>query len=79
MEIDGILLPNIDPEAPLDYILIGMELSLVNWARDRDRDKDPEWRRVSPKEKIDQGFRNFCGVWILHRPVRKFLWRKGET
>ena len=34
--IDSIFLPNIVPAAPVDYILIGMEPSLGNWARDKD-------------------------------------------
>ena len=28
---------------------------------------------------MDQGFRNFCGVWILHYPVRTSLCQDGES
>ena len=73
--IDSIFLPNIAPAAPVDYILIGMEPSLGNWARDN----DPAQRRVIAQKRIDAGFRNFCGVWTLHHPVREYLCRKGET
>ena len=73
--IDSIFLPNIAPSGPADYILIGMEPSLGNWARG----KDSQQRRTIAQQKIEQGFRNFCGVWTLHHPVREFLCQEDET
>ena len=69
-----ILLPNIWPTAPVDYVLIGMEPSLGRWARGKGKS-----RLEDAQKRIDQGFRNFCGVWILHYPVRTFLCQDGES
>ena len=73
--IDSILLPNIAPAGPVDYVLIGMEPSLGNWARNQ----DPARRMSIAEERIRGGFSNWCGVWTLHHPVRKYLCRDGET
>ena len=69
-----IFLPNVPPTGPVDYVLVGMEPSLGGWSRGegKSRLKDAQMR-------IDQGFRNFCGVWILHYPIRNFLCQDGET
>ena len=67
--IESIFLPNIEPDGPVDYVLVGMEPSLGTWGKDSRQ----------AREKIDGGFRNFCGVWILHCPVRNYLCRNGET
>ena len=67
---DCIFLPNIEPSGPVDYVLVGMEPSLLGFAKD----KEDAQRQID-----DEGFRNFCGVWVLHRPVREYLCRHGET
>ena len=67
--IESIFLPNMVPKAPVDYVLIGMEPSLLGFARSLD----------DAQEKIDRGFRNFCGVWAIHFPVRNYLLLDGET
>ena len=64
-----IYLPNIEPEGPVDYILVGMEPSLGGYAKNLE----------NAQQKIDMGFRNFCGVWTLHYPVRNYLCRDGES
>ena len=69
LDIESVFLPNIEPTGPVDYVLVGMEHSLGTWGKDLDK----------AREKIDGGFRNFCGVWILHCPVRNYLCRNGET
>ena len=76
-EIDSIFLPNMAPSEPVDYVLIGMEPSLGNWAGRREQDSEARMRAA--EEKIDRGFRNFCRVWTLHFPVREYLCRENET
>ncbi len=65
----GIYLPNVRPTGKVDYVLVGMEPSQGKWAKNLDH----------AREKIDGGFRNFCGVEILHFPIREYLLRDGET
>ncbi len=65
----GIYLPNAKPASRVDYVLVGMEPSLGRWAGDLD----------NAREKIADGFRNYCGVEILHYPIKKYLLRGGET
>ena len=65
----GIYLPNVRPAGQVDYVLVGMEPSQGKWAKNLD----------NAREKIDGGFRNFCGVEILHFPIREYLLRDGET
>ncbi len=67
--IESIFLPNMEPNGRVDYVLVGMEPSLGSWGKDLDK----------ARKKIDEGFRNFCGVWILHSTVRNYLCRNGET
>ena len=69
-----IFLPNIEPTGPVDYVLIGMEPSLGGWAKGKGDAKFEYAQR-----EICKGFRNFCGVWILHHPVRNYLCPDGET
>ena len=66
---ESIFLPNRMPAGPVDYVLVGMEPSLAGWAKDLD----------DAQKKINEGFRNFDGVWILRDPVENFLLRDGET
>ena len=68
-KFESVFLPNVAPKGPVDYILIAMEPSLKGWAQDI-----PDAR-----EKIKKGFRNFCGVWLLHFSISKFLCRDKET
>ena len=68
-KFESIFLPNVEPTGPVDYVLIGMEPSLGGWAKDVQ----------DAQRQIDEGFRNFCGVWILHHPVRNYLCPDGET
>ena len=65
----GIYLPNVKPTSPVDYVVVGMEPSLGRWADNLDH----------ARNKIDDGFRNFCGVEILHFPIKEYLLRDGET
>ena len=67
--IESIFLPNMVPKAPVDYVLIGMEPSLLGFARSLD----------DAEEKIDKGYRNFCGVWAIHFPVKNYLLLDGQT
>ena len=68
-EYRGVYLPNVRPTGKVDYVLVGMEPSLGGWA------EDP----FDACKQIAGGFRNFCGVDILHFPVKKYLLRDGET
>ena len=61
--------PNLTPKAPVDYVLVAMEPSLKGWAQDI----------PDAQEKIAKGFRNFCGVWLLHSSISEFPCRDGET
>jgi hypothetical protein len=65
----SVFLPNEAPKAPVDYVLVAMEPSLKGWAKDI-----PDARK-----KICKGFRNFCGVWLLHFAISEYLCRDGET
>ena len=65
----GIYLPNVRPIGPVDYVLVGMEPSLGGWAENQS----------DARKKIDDGFRNWEGVNILHFSIRKYLLRDGET
>ena len=65
----SIFLPNMPPTAPVDYVLVAMEPSLGGWAKTKEE----------AQEKIDEGFRNFCGVRILHFAVREYLCPDGAT
>ena len=69
-----IFLPNVEPTGPVDYVLIGMEPSLGGFAKGKG-----DARIAYAQSLIDEGFRNFCGVWILHHPIRKYLCPDGET
>ena len=69
-----IFLPNIEPAGPVDYVLVGMEPSLGGFAKGKG-----DARFEYAQSEIDKGFRNFCGVWILHHPVRNYLCADGET
>ncbi len=71
---ESILLPNVEPAGPVDYVLIGMEPSLGGFAKGKG-----DARIAYAQSLIDEGFRNFCGVWILHHPVRNYLCPDGET
>ena len=70
-----IYLPNIEPEGPVDYILVGMEPSLGGWAKGLTYAE----KKAYAQKKIDQGFRNFCGVWTVHHPARNYLCREGKS
>ena len=65
----GIYLPNVRPTGKVDYVLVGMEPSLGGWADGQ----------IYAQIQINCGFRNFCGVEILHFPIKKYLLRDGET
>ncbi len=65
----GIYLPNPRPTAPVDFVLVGMEPSQGNWAKNLE----------NAREKIADGFRNWQGVDILHYPVKTYLCPAGET
>ena len=58
----GIYLPNVRPIGPVDYVLVGMEPSLGGWAENQS----------DARKKIDDGFRNWEGVNILHFSIRKY-------
>ena len=76
-KFESVYLPNMAPEAPVDYVLIGMEPSLGTWSGKKEQDINERMRKA--QEKIDDGFRNFCGVWTLHHPVKEYLCREGEA
>ena len=67
--IESIFLPNIEPTGPVDYVLVGMEPSLGVWGKNLDK----------ARKKIEEGFKNFSDVWILHCPVKNYLCPDGET
>jgi hypothetical protein len=71
-ESDGdVYLPNPEPTARVDDILICMEPSLGHWARSREE----------ARAKVASGFRNFlAGIepMLLHFSVRRFLCEKGQ-
>ena len=64
----GIYLPNVRPDSPVDYVLVGMEPSR-GWAKDS----------FDACKGMARGFRNYFGVEILHFPIEKYLLRDGET
>ena len=72
-ESDGdAYLPNPEPLAPVDYILICMEPSLGRWAQSVEE----------ARERVASGFRNFlAGVepMLLHYSVRRFLCEGSDT
>lgn len=67
-DYSGIYLPNRMPSGPVDYVLVGMEPSR-GWAKDS----------FDACKGIAGGFRNYCGVEILHFPIKKYLLLDGET
>lgn len=71
-EDDGdVFLPNVEPEGPVNYLLICMEPSLGRWAR------SPEQAR----SKVEAGFRNFLPsdeTSILHFSIRRYLCKPTE-
>lgn len=71
-EIDGdIFLPNLEPEGPVNYVLVCMEPSLGRWAR------SPEEAR----SKVKAGFRNFLPsdeTSILHFSIRRYLCESAQ-
>jgi hypothetical protein len=71
-ESDGhVYLPNPEPTARVDYILICMEPSLGHWARSAEE----------ARAKVASGFRNFLTdiePMLLHFSVRRFLCEKGQ-
>ena len=69
---DMIFLPNVEPEGPVDYVLVGMEPSLRGWAKDL----------TEARRKIEQGFRNFGSSPeddLLHYCIFKFLCERKST
>jgi len=66
-EADGdIFVPNPEPFAPVQYVLICMEPSLGRWARSADH----------ARSRVEAGFRNFLfsiDDFILHYCVRRYL------
>ena len=69
---DMIFLPNVNPEAPVDYVLVGMEPSLRGWAKDL----------VEARRKIEEGFRNFGGSPkddLLHYCIFEYLCGREST
>jgi hypothetical protein len=66
-EAEGnVFLPNLEPQGPVDYVLICMEPSLGRWARNADE----------ARSRVEAGFRNFIFSiedFILHFCVRRFL------
>ena len=69
-----IFLPNVPPTGLVDYVLVGMEPSLGEWSRGEGKSRLKDAQR-----RIDQGFHNFCGVWMLHYPVRAYLCLDGSS
>lgn len=71
-ESDGdVYLPNPEPAARVDYILVCMEPSLGHWARSKEM----------ARARVASGFRNFLvGIepMLLHYAVRRFLCKKGQ-
>jgi len=68
---NDVYLPNPEPTARVDYILICMEPSLGHWARSA----------AEARARVDSGFRNFlAGIepMLLHFSVRRFLCEKGQ-
>lgn len=69
-ESDGaVYLPNPEPRAPVDYILICMEPSLGHWAKG------------NAQKRVESGFRNFLidiEPMLLHFSVRRFLCENGQ-
>lgn len=72
-ESDGdVYLPNPEPRAKADYILICMEPSLGHWARSAEE----------ARARIASGFRNFVDgseSMLLHFSVRRFLCERGQS
>ena len=67
-----VYLPNPEPTARVDYILICMEPSLGHWARSAEE----------ARAKVASGFRNFLsGIepMLLHFSVRRFLREKSRS
>lgn len=71
-DADGdVFLPTIEPQSPVDYILICMEPSLGRWARSREE----------ARSRVAAGFRDFLlstEDFILHFCVRRYLCAHGQ-
>lgn len=71
-ESDGdVYLPNPEPTAPVDYIMICMEPSLGHWARSAE----------DARARVASGFRNFLAAMepmLLHFSARRFLCENGQ-
>jgi len=66
-----IFVPNPQPDAPVQHVLICMEPSLGRWARSAHQ----------ARSKVEAGFRNFLFSiedFILHFCVRRYLCKSGE-
>jgi len=71
-ELDGdVYLPNPEPTAKVDYILVCMEPSLGHWSHSADE----------ARARVASGFRNFLSdiePILLHFSVRRFLCENGQ-
>ena len=70
--LESIFLPNVTPQGPVDYVLVGTEPSLGRWGRTKE----------IAQKKIDEGFHTFCGApqdRIIHYCIKNYLCPDGET
>ena len=80
-DFESIFLPNLMPEGPVDFVLVGMEPSLRGWAKNLEE----------AQHKINCGFRNFFGfgnfsncpkdggLGVLFSCISKYLCPGAET
>ncbi|MDG1958146.1 MAG: hypothetical protein P8K76_00790 [Candidatus Binatia bacterium] len=70
---DGdVFLANVEPQEPVDHVLVAMEPSLGRWAKTAE----------DAKAKVANGFRNFVDsvdAQLVHYAVRRYLCRPGES
>ena len=68
--IKSVFLPNIRPEGPVDFVLIGQEPSCGNGNPDKAREVT---------DRVDRNFSGSLEDFILHFCVKKYLCKGGKT
>ena len=73
--LECIFLPNIEPEGPVDYILVGMEPSLVGMGQEPDRRPEEDRQRL---QKLLRSMDSPPSCQELPVPGRRILLRNGS-
>ena len=74
----SIYIPNIRPDGPVDYVLVGSEPSLGGWAKG----STLEERMDEARRKLEKGYKNFATSpedFIFHYCVREYMCQPHYT